>query len=285
MRNEEIISPDISFVTVDFHKIRVGIWRSKNPLARPILYFNGIGGNLEMAAPFCEKVVQTRDIITFDVPGCGESSSPKFPYRMFWIARLASKILRHYGFRNKVDVFGISWGGMAAQQFALQYSRKVHKLILAATGQGTFIVPGNMAALTKMTSNTRFTDPDYLMRNYEELYGESSEEIMRNHCVRVNPPTKRGYYAQLMAASGWTGIPYLPFLKTPTLIMAGDRDRLVPLINARFMHKLIPNSRLEIIKNGGHLFIIARSNLVTRRVIDFLDKDANDILSAVALPA
>jgi glutaryl-CoA dehydrogenase len=62
----------------------------------------------------------------------------------------------------------------------------------------------------------------------------------------------RGYIYQLIAAAGWTSLPFLPVIGQPTLILAGDDDPIIPLANARLMNLLIPGSRLHIY-HGGHL--------------------------------
>ena len=55
--------------------------------------------------------------------------------------------------------------------------------------------------------------------------------------TRLGPA--RGYYYQLISTLGWTSLPWLPKLRPPTLIMAGDDDPIIPVINARIMHRLI----------------------------------------------
>ena len=72
------------------------------------------------------------ETLIFDVPGAGKSPPPRFPYRLFAMARLARKLLDALGYGN-VDVMGVSWGGGLAQQFALQYPKRVRRLVLAAT--------------------------------------------------------------------------------------------------------------------------------------------------------
>jgi pimeloyl-ACP methyl ester carboxylesterase len=61
-----------------------------------------------------------------------------------------------------------------------------------------------------------------------------------------------GYLYQLVAAAGWTSLPFLPAIRQPTLIVAGDDDPIIPLANARLMNLLIPRSQLHVY-HGGHL--------------------------------
>jgi len=62
----------------------------------------------------------------------------------------------------------------------------------------------------------------------------------------------RGYYRQLLSGPAWTSLPQLPRLQAPTLILAGDDDPIIPLVNARIMHRLIPNRALHVY-SGGHV--------------------------------
>jgi len=85
--------------------------------------------------------------------------------------------------------------------------------------------------------------------------------------TRLGPA--RGYYYQLMAGLGWTSLPWLPRLRPPTLIMAGDDDPIIPVVNARIMHRLIPGSRLHIY-HGGHLELAADSERLAAEIEAFL---------------
>ena len=60
------------------------------------------------------------------------------------------------------------------------------------------------------------------------------------------------------AGAGWTSVPFLPLLRQPTLIMSGDDDPIIPLVNARLMHRLIPHSQLHIF-HGGHLGLVTEA--------------------------
>jgi pimeloyl-ACP methyl ester carboxylesterase len=53
----------------------------------------------------------------------------------------------------------------------------------------------------------------------------------------------RGYLHQLAAGAGWTSLPFLPWLRQPTLILAGDDDPIIPLVNARWWTVSWPTPR------------------------------------------
>ena len=259
--------PDISLQEVDGRTIRVARWTGSNSGHLPILFFNGIGANLELIAPLAE-LMSERDFITFDMPGVGGSPEPSLPYRPWMMARIADLLLDRFGY-DKVDVMGVSWGGAMAQQYALQCSARVNKLILVATTAGMLMVPGKLSALTKMIDPRRYIDPDYMLRNFKTLYG-GADTGSEDHVERITAPSKTGYFYQLFAMLGWTSAPFLPFLQAETLIMMGDDDQIVRLINGKMLATLIPNSRLEIIKGGGHLFLMAEADYCVEVIRDFL---------------
>lgn len=266
-------APNFSMETVDGRTLRVAVWRaSKVTKKLPILFFNGIGANIEAMAPMAE-LLDDRDFITFDMPGIGGSPDPVVPYNALLMSRIAALLLDRFEM-PVVDVMGVSWGGAMAQQFALQYGARTNKLILVATSAGMLMVPGNPAALVKMADPRRYIDPDFMAKHFKTLYGGMVGN-KAEHIGRITPPSKTGYFYQLMAMMGWTSAPFLPFLKTETLIMMGDDDQIVPLANGKFLNFLIPNSELFVVENGGHLFLLSHVEQSIEAIRGFLDRGAH----------
>lgn len=260
---------EIQVHDIDGQKLRVGVRHgvSERP---PLLMFNGIGANLELAAPFMEALEDTTGII-FDVPGVGGSPLPAFPYRPSTLARLAKRLAETLG-HDQVDVSGVSWGGGLAQQFAYQYPGFCRKLILAATAPGITMVPGAPGVLMKMASVRRYTDPGYMRSIAAEIYGgdfRKDPTLISRHAAAMKGASQAGYMLQLLAMTGWTSLPFLWLLRQPTLILAGTDDPLVPVINARMLHSMIPNSRLELL-DDGHLFLVTKSQQSAERIEAFL---------------
>ena len=271
-------APTFSMETVDGRVLRVAVWRASQPTDRlPILFFNGIGANIEAMAPMAE-LLDDRDFITFDMPGIGGSPDPVVPYNAILMSRIAGLLLDRFEM-PVVDVLGVSWGGAMAQQFALQNNARTNKLILVATSAGMLMVPGNPASLIKMADPRRYIDPDFMAKHFKTLYGGMVGN-KSEHIERLKPPSKTGYFYQLMAMMGWTSAPFLPFMKTETLIMMGDDDQIVPLANGKFLNFLIPNSELFVVENGGHLFLLSHVEESIRAIRAFLDRDADEARKA-----
>ncbi|MGE0283167.1 MAG: poly(3-hydroxyalkanoate) depolymerase [Rhizobiaceae bacterium] len=260
---------DIKIFDVDGQLLRTGI-RHGSSSRPPLLMFNGIGANLELAEPFMAELTDTTGII-FDVPGVGGSPAPTFPYRPSTLARMAKRLVNILGY-DRADVSGVSWGGGAAQQFAFQYPAVCRKLILAATAPGITMFPGTPSVLSKMASPRRYTDPGYMRSIAAEIYGgafRTDPTLIGKHAAAMKGATQYGYMLQLLAMSGWTSLPWLWMLRQPTLILAGSDDPLVPMINAKMLKSMISNSRLEVI-DDGHLFMVTRPQETAQLVEAFL---------------
>src|SRR5271166_1474553 len=234
--------------------VRVAV-REGNPDWPPLLLCNGIGASLELFQPFVDALDPQRAVIRFDMPGIGGSPAPVVPYHLATLPSLLSGLLDQLGY-EQADVLGISWGGGLAQQFALRCPARVRRLVLVATGTGALMVPGNPRVLLRMLTPRRHRDPGYAARIAGELYGGSARtdpiaaRDLLHATTRLGPA--RGYFYQLIATIGWTSLPLLPRLRPPTLILAGDDDPIIPVVNGRIMRWLIPRSQLHIY-HGGHL--------------------------------
>lgn len=269
-------SAEVSLETVGGRVLRVARWRleleSEHP---PVLFFNGIGANIEAVAPLAEAL-EDRGFIMFDMPGIGGSPDPVVPYNTVTMAWTATQVLDRFGL-DVVDVMGISWGGGMAQHFAIQHPGRTRRLVLIATSAGMLMVPGSPKALTKMANPRRYIDPDFMLKNFETLYGQGLGRGpgKKGHMSRLTPPSPRGYFYQLLAMLGWTSAPALPFLRKPTLILMGDDDQIVPLINGKLLASLIPGSRLAVMKGGGHLFLLSHKDESIAEIRAHLDPPDN----------
>lgn len=262
----------MELVTVAGRTVRVARWIAPDPATgskpNPILFFNGIGANIELMTPLADWFAD-RDIITFDMPGVGRSPTAVVPYRPWMMAHLSKCLLDRFGY-GKADVMGVSWGGCMAQQFAWQYPKRTGRLLLAATSAGMLMVPGDPAVLSKMATPKRYTDPNYMIENFKKLYGGETAGS-GDHANRLLPPSIPGYLYQLTCMLGWTSAWLLPFLKAETLILMGDQDKIVPPVNGEILKMLTPASKLTIIKGGGHLFLVSRAAEVVPMIRDFYD--------------
>ena len=146
--------------------------------------------------------------------------------------------------------------------------------MLAATATGSLMVPANPRVLARMLTPRRHRDPDYARSIAGEIYGGT----MRTHPERaaevLHSATglgrRRGYYYQLAASTGWSSLPFLKLIRQPTLIVSGDDDPIVPVVNARIMARLLPDARLHVYE-GGHIALITEADELAPVIEKFLD--------------
>jgi poly(3-hydroxyalkanoate) depolymerase len=269
--------PDnIHSINIKGQRLRVAIRPGKGTDSGdpPLLLLNGIGVSLEVFQPFVDELDPGIEVIRFDVPGIGGSPRSIMPYRFSTLAYWITQMLDQFGYKQ-ADVLGISWGGGLAQQFAFQYPQRCRRLILVSTSTGALAFPGRPSVLAKMATPRRYQDPTYMAEIAPDIYGgdlQSNPEFVRHLSHATHSTEPLSYFYQLMAAAGWTSVPWLKLLRQPTLILAGDDDPIVPTINAKIMHNLIPNSKLYIY-NGGHLGLLTHAKELMALIEEFLSAE------------
>jgi pimeloyl-ACP methyl ester carboxylesterase len=124
-----------------------------------------------------------------------------------------------------------------------------------------------------MLGPRRYRDPQYAKSIAAEIYGGSLRQRPELAKVLLDSHSplgsRRGYLLQLLAASGWTSLPFLPLIRQRTLIVAGTDDPIIPLVNARIMARLLPNAELHTY-DDGHLGLVVKADELAPRIAQFL---------------
>jgi poly(3-hydroxyalkanoate) depolymerase len=249
-------------------RVRVREGDGKRP---PLLLMNGLGVKLEGLQPLVDQLPSTTRVIRFDVPGTGASPTPSLPYRLTWVSWLVAGILRELG-HSRADVLGASWGGALAQHFAFQQRRRCRRLILVSTGPGFATVPGRPSVLREVLSSRRHEDPVHARNVAPRLYGGALRTDPDSYPLlgdlSVNP---RGLLYQQLAVLGWTSLPFVRFIRQPTLILTGADDPIIHPVNGRIMRWLLPNAELRTF-NDGHLGLLTSATELAPMVEEFLQR-------------
>jgi len=264
----------ITTVTTGGQRLRVAV-RPGADGGPTLLVCNGIGTPLEALAPFTGALDPAITVVRFDAPGTGGSPPPQLPYPLPWLAHRAGRMMAGLGY-HRFDVLGISWGGGLAQHLAASYPLRCRRVVLAATSTGSLMIPARPRVLLHLASPRRHRDPDHALQIAGDIYGGT----LRSHPELAAPLTAgysypaatRGYLYQLLAAAGWTSLPWLPLIRQPTLILAGDDDPIIPLVNARLMAALLRAARLHVYPDG-HLGLLTRARELAPLVSEFLLAD------------
>jgi poly(3-hydroxyalkanoate) depolymerase len=258
-------------VRVGDHEIRVA---RRGSGGTPLLLLSGIGAHIDMWRPL-ERLLHGREVIAFDAPGTGESARTSRPLRMAGFATIVRDLLDVLEL-DRVDVLGVSFGGALAQQFARQYPERARRLVLCATSPGFVGVPPKPLPALFLMSPARYYHPALFRFMLPRIVGGKTardpEALAAQAGPRLSrPPDPLGYMFQMYAASGWTSIHWLHKLTQPTLVLAGEDDRAIPLANARLLAKRIPDAQLHVVKDGGHLFVLDEPENVSDVIHAFLD--------------
>ncbi len=257
-------------VVVAGHRIRV----ARHGAGPPLLLINGLGASLEMWDGFVRQL-SGREVIALDLPGAGLSPPGRWPMRMASLARLIAGLQEQLGYAT-VDVLGYSLGGLLAQEFAHRSPDRVRRLVLVATTPGMPSVPPSPLVTLMMLSPARYYDRRLARLIVPRIAGgvtARDQDVLRNGLEQrlAKPPSLTGYLHQLYAASGWTSHCWLHRLSQPTLVVHGDQDPVVPLVNARYLAHTIPQARLHVVAGAGHLMLVdepARTAPVIERFLD-----------------
>jgi pimeloyl-ACP methyl ester carboxylesterase len=241
----------------------------------PLLMISGLGANIELWEPLA-PLFATRQLICFDAPGSGLSAVPDRRYRMRDLADVVAAMLDSLDLPS-VDVLGYSLGGALAQELAHRHPRRLRKLILAATIPGVGAIQNPRTVSEFFDRRHAVAGSEHRMRGLARLVGgraAADPAILSAYEERRlrNPPSVRGYRLQLRAILGWSSLGWLHRLTAPTLVMAGGRDPVVPLVNSRFFTRLIPDCRRYVVADGGHLFMVDQPEDVAPVIDAFLSE-------------
>ena len=240
----------------------------------PLLLINGLGATLEMWQPLVADLAAEREVIAFDLPGTGRSARPRWPVRMPQLAALVTELLDELGY-GQLDVLGYSLGGVVAQELAYRAPDRVDRLVLCATTPGLPSIPPDPIVAALMLTPAR-----YWNRQLAELIlpiiagGRTARDphVLRAGLDKrlVQPPSALGYLYQLYALSGWSSHPWIRRVRHRALVMHGDRDPVVPLVNGRYLADALPHGRLEVVSGAGHLFLLDDPGSVIPALASFL---------------
>jgi pimeloyl-ACP methyl ester carboxylesterase len=211
-------------------------------------------------------------VIAHDNRGSGESTVTPGPYTTAQLAADAVSLLDALGI-ERADVFGMSLGGMIAQELAIGWPDRVHRLVLGCTHAGHHHA-APMPHDTGRAFSMRTDDWGERMRALAPFAFASNtdasllEGFIAKKSGDVQDPT--GYAAQIQAVITHDTYERLPQISAPTLILTGDDDQVIPTPSSDVLHERIPGSRLEVIEGTGHLFFIERPEETLRVLKSFL---------------
>jgi len=244
----------------------------------PLLLIMGLGANhLSWTA---QIPVYSREfrVIAFDNRGTGQSDFPAgAEYTIPVLADDAAALLDALGV-DSAHVYGISMGGMIAQEMALRHPDRVESLILGATTPGgPNAVAPQPEALTPLLEQGAAIDRSVNPALLDVLFSpgfladHGSELATAFQSMADYPQTSReAYQAQLRAVAAHDTYDRLPDIDAPTLLLHGTDDPLLPAGNGRILAERIPGAKLVLLNGARHAYLLEKQAEADAAVLDFL---------------
>jgi pimeloyl-ACP methyl ester carboxylesterase len=235
-------------------------WESRGE-GDPVLLVMGLGGRAaDWNDAFVDALARDRRVVLFDNRGTGTSSKPPPPYTLARMTEDAIAVLDAAKVA-RAHVVGFSMGGMIAQRLALDHGARVASLLLLSTHMGgARVVPPEREVWASFQAPTAGRPPADVVRDrvrmitapgFAEAHRDALEELVDIALARPTP--LHAIVAQTQAVIEDDRSTRLPSIATRTLVVHGDRDRLIPIDNGRALASTIPGARLHVLEGCGHL--------------------------------
>jgi 3-oxoadipate enol-lactonase len=239
----------------------------------PVLLIMGLGYPSAMWHRTRPALAASYRTIALDNRGVGQSDVTPGPYSIALMASDAAAVLDAAGV-SAAHVFGVSMGGMIAQEFALQYAGRVQSLILGCTAAGgPNAKRAEPAAIEMLKASSQMSREQAAEAAIPFIYHAATPRCLIDEDIakrRAWPPKPAGYLAQLQAILAWESFSRLPQITAPTLVIHGKADRLVPPGNGELIAARIPGSKLVLLERASHLFSTDQPEAAQKAIFEFL---------------
>jgi pimeloyl-ACP methyl ester carboxylesterase len=210
--------------------------------------------------------------IALDNRGVGQSDVPPGTYSIPLMASDAAAVLDAAGVES-ANVFGVSMGGMIAQEFALQYPNRVRSLILGCTTPGgpDAVQPDPEALQVLLRRDVTPEESKEAIIPF--IYDAATPRALIDEDMAIRMkwyPTAQGYMGQLQGIFGWEAYSRIAQIAAPTLVLHGESDRLVLPGNARLIAERIAGAKLVLIPHASHIFDTDQTAASLHAILEFL---------------
>src|SRR5215469_3697907 len=242
------------------YKLRYEIRGAGDPVAL-IMGFSGSGR--AWGEPFLRAMEKRFKIFVIDNRGTGESAKPDVAWTLGDMAADIAAVLDHAE-TPRAHIYGISMGGMIAQEFTLAYPARVRGLVLGCTNCGASkSIQAATEAIAALMPEPETPPEEQARRAFSAACGkkffasaEGQATIARAIAEMGNYPITpiHSYMRQAEAIGGFDSYARLGEIKSPTLVIHGDDDAIVPVANADVLNGAIVGSKQHIVADAGHMF-------------------------------
>ena len=268
---------------VDLGRINTRYWALGDE-GDPVILIHGLGGYAENWGENVAALAAKHRVYVPDLVGFGLSDKPIAPYTLDYFAEFVKEFMLAVGI-DRASMAGWSLGGAVSLQFASRFPDELDKLVLVSSAGLGKEVSFALRLLTLPLVGEALTRPSRKGTKsfYEECVDDpgliTSEWIELGYQMDSLPNTQRSFLATLRAGltlAGFRRSVYKPILdklgsiRTPTLIIWGQQDRILPVEHGSVAKNGLPNARLHVFDPCGHLPPLEHPEAFNRLVLDFL---------------
>jgi 3-oxoadipate enol-lactonase len=238
----------------------------------PLLLIAGIPAVVSDWEPLASSLADSYRVIAYDNRGSGGSSVTPGPYSTAQLADDAAGLLDAVGI-ERAHVFGMSLGGMIAQELALRHPDRVEGLVLGCTHAGTRHAERQPRHTVRAFAMETEDWPARMQALAPLAFRHGAEEeFVRRFVAKKSKDVQNpeGYAAQIAAALGHDTYDRLPDIAAPTLVITGDDDQVIPAASSLPLQERIPGATLHVVRGAGHLFFLERPAETERVLRGFL---------------
>jgi 3-oxoadipate enol-lactonase len=242
----------------------------------PLLLLNGLGFDRTSYVLAAQSYAAAgHRVVTMDNPGSGETVGPAGPLTGAQIADVAAALLEHLGI-EEAHVFGVSMGGIVAQELALVHPTLVRSLQLHCTWGRTdpfaaalFRSWGELVAAVGPIS---VWDHLLLWAMTPGFYAAHPEVVAgyRTMIAAHPPSTGEGFRDQVAACLGHDVLGRLAEIRVPTLVTTGSLDPITTPRHAEELAEGLPDCRLHVFPGVAHLPFVEAADDFEALVLGFL---------------
>jgi 3-oxoadipate enol-lactonase len=215
-----------------------------------LILIHGLGATADSWRLQVEALSANYRVIAMDLRGHGQSGyRAEEPLTIRTLATDVMALVQNLGIAQ-AHFCGISMGGMIALEILVRFGLRVKSLILAGT-TAFFPPPQPREELLSHFDNLDMAAWAQVMAN--RLLRRNAPEELRQEVIQVLAANRRAPYRQGLVATFAGDYRWLlPQIEVPTLILVGEEDQATPLGYARYLHKNIQGSELQVISQAAH---------------------------------
>jgi 3-oxoadipate enol-lactonase len=257
----------------------INIYYELHGAGEPIVFISGFATDHLAWRTVQNEFTQHYQVILFDNRGAGQSDTPDMSYSMELFAADTVALIDKLNLKQP-HIVGHSMGGMVAQTIAHQYPDKIKSVIISGSRcksnkltETLFKFIGNLRRDNVPRERLLEAWLPWIFSNEFLAQPEVIPVLTAFYLNNPYPQTQLGYDRQLAAVLNFDSTPWIQHIKTPTLVIAAEKDLVIPPEQSREIADKIPHAQFTLLPHAGHAMMVEQPELFAKIVQEFLQKN------------